>query len=78
MRDAERLNWSATRGVHEELLFENMPDDLQRDIRRHLFAFLKKVNIRVHFLQLWLSFLLSLALLKMLMAFAGEDIFEDG
>ncbi|CAN6997065.1 unnamed protein product [Brassica oleracea var. botrytis] len=45
VRDAERLNWSATRGVHEELLFENMPDDLQRDIRRHLFAFLKKVRI---------------------------------
>ncbi|CAF1704905.1 unnamed protein product [Brassica oleracea] len=45
VRDSERLNWSATRGVHEELLFENMPDDLQRDIRRHLFAFLKKVRI---------------------------------
>ncbi|KAF2614902.1 hypothetical protein F2Q70_00010102 [Brassica cretica] len=45
VRDAERLNWSATRGVHEELLFENMHDDLQRDIRRHLFAFLKKVRI---------------------------------
>ncbi|CAH8362647.1 unnamed protein product [Eruca vesicaria subsp. sativa] len=45
VRDAERLNWNATRGVNEELLFENMPDDLQRDIRRHLFAFLKKVRI---------------------------------
>ncbi|KAF3544069.1 hypothetical protein DY000_02004464 [Brassica cretica] len=45
VRDAERLNWGATRGVHEELLFENMHDDLQRDIRRHLFAFLKKVRI---------------------------------
>ncbi|KAF2614903.1 hypothetical protein F2Q70_00010101 [Brassica cretica] len=45
VRDAERLNWNATRGVNEELLFENMHDDLQRDIRRHLFAFLKKVRI---------------------------------
>ncbi|KAG2294539.1 hypothetical protein Bca52824_041208 [Brassica carinata] len=45
VREVERLNWNATRGVNEELLFENMPDDLQRDIRRHLFAFLKKVRI---------------------------------
>jgi cyclic nucleotide gated channel len=45
VREAERFNWAATRGVNEELLFENMPDDLQRDIRRHLFKFLKKVNI---------------------------------
>ncbi|KAJ4897874.1 hypothetical protein Rs2_24668 [Raphanus sativus] len=45
VRDAERLNWKATRGVNEELLFENKPDDLQRDIRRHLFAFLYEVSI---------------------------------
>ncbi|CAH8388702.1 unnamed protein product [Eruca vesicaria subsp. sativa] len=45
VREAERFNWAATRGVKEELLFENMPDDLQRDIRRHLFIFLKKVRI---------------------------------
>ncbi|CAN7112200.1 unnamed protein product [Brassica rapa subsp. narinosa] len=45
VREAERFNWAATRGVNEELLFENMPDDLQRDIRRHLFIFLKKVRI---------------------------------
>ncbi|EOA29964.1 hypothetical protein CARUB_v10013067mg [Capsella rubella] len=45
VRDAERFNWAATRGVNEELLLENMPDDLQKDIRRHLFEFLKKVNI---------------------------------
>ncbi|XP_010487666.1 PREDICTED: putative cyclic nucleotide-gated ion channel 19 [Camelina sativa] len=45
VREAERYNWAATRGVNEELLFENMPDDLQRDIRRHLFKFLKKVRI---------------------------------
>jgi len=43
VREVERYTWAATRGVNEELLFENMPDDLQRDIRRHLFKFLKKV-----------------------------------
>ncbi|KAJ0264322.1 cyclic nucleotide-gated ion channel 20 [Hirschfeldia incana] len=45
VREAERFNWAATRGVNEELLFKNMPDDLQRDIRRHLFIFLEKVRI---------------------------------
>ena len=47
MREVERFHWAARRGVDEELLFNNMPDDLQRDIRRHLFKFLNKVNIRV-------------------------------
>ncbi|KFK39097.1 hypothetical protein AALP_AA3G200700 [Arabis alpina] len=45
VREAERFNWAATRGVNEELLFENMPEDLQREIKRHLFKFLKKVRI---------------------------------
>ena len=72
VREVERLNWNATRGVNEELLFENMPDDLQRDIRRHLFAFLKKVYIRVHFLQRWLS-----SISENVNGFAGEDIFGD-
>ncbi|OMO69410.1 hypothetical protein CCACVL1_19520 [Corchorus capsularis] len=45
VREAERYNWSATRGVNEEMLFENLPEDLQRDIRRHLFKFVKKVRI---------------------------------
>ncbi|XP_010435423.1 PREDICTED: probable cyclic nucleotide-gated ion channel 20, chloroplastic isoform X2 [Camelina sativa] len=45
VREAEQFNWAATRGVNEELLFENMPDDLQTDIRRHLFQFLEKVKI---------------------------------
>ncbi|XP_013619950.1 PREDICTED: putative cyclic nucleotide-gated ion channel 19 [Brassica oleracea var. oleracea] len=45
VREAERFNWAATRGVNEELLFENMPEDLRRDIKRHLFKFLKKVRI---------------------------------
>ncbi|RDY07745.1 putative cyclic nucleotide-gated ion channel 20, chloroplastic, partial [Mucuna pruriens] len=45
VRQAERYNWAATRGVNEELLLENLPEDLQRDIRRHLFTFIKKVRI---------------------------------
>ncbi|KAI9174485.1 hypothetical protein LWI28_018100 [Acer negundo] len=45
VREAERYNWAATRGVNEGMLFENLPEDLQRDIRRHLFKFVKKVRI---------------------------------
>ncbi|GLT55903.1 hypothetical protein SLA2020_289870 [Shorea laevis] len=45
VREAERYSWAATRGVNEEILFENLPEDLQRDIRRHLFKFVKKVRI---------------------------------
>nr|KYP39022.1 hypothetical protein KK1_039695 [Cajanus cajan] len=43
VRMAERYNWAATRGVNEEMLMENLPEDLQTDIRRHLFKFVKKV-----------------------------------
>ncbi|KAF3967879.1 hypothetical protein CMV_008165 [Castanea mollissima] len=45
VRQAERYNWAATRGVNEEMLLENLPEDLQRDIRRHLCKFVKKVRI---------------------------------
>ncbi|KAL2334311.1 hypothetical protein Fmac_015524 [Flemingia macrophylla] len=45
VRQAERYNWAATRGVNEEMLLENLPEDIQRDIRRHLFTFIKKVRI---------------------------------
>ncbi|CAN6979708.1 unnamed protein product [Brassica oleracea var. botrytis] len=45
VRRNEKFNWEVTKGVNEELLFGSMPDDLQRDIRRHLFIFLKKVRI---------------------------------
>ncbi|KAK4402512.1 putative cyclic nucleotide-gated ion channel 20, chloroplastic [Sesamum angolense] len=45
VRDSERFNWAATRGVNEEMLMENLPEDLQRDIRRHLFKFVEKVRI---------------------------------
>ncbi|XP_057446733.1 probable cyclic nucleotide-gated ion channel 20, chloroplastic [Lotus japonicus] len=45
VREAERYSWAATRGVHEEMLLENLPEDLQTDIRRHLFKLVKKVRI---------------------------------
>ncbi|XP_020699379.1 probable cyclic nucleotide-gated ion channel 20, chloroplastic isoform X1 [Dendrobium catenatum] len=45
VRQAERFCWAATRGVNEEELLEKLPEDLQRDIRRHFFSFLKKVRI---------------------------------
>ncbi|KAL4578826.1 hypothetical protein LXL04_014957 [Taraxacum kok-saghyz] len=45
VRESEHYNWAATRGVNEEMLMENFPDDLQRDVRRHLFMFVKKVRI---------------------------------
>ncbi|KAH6819960.1 cyclic nucleotide-binding transporter 1 [Perilla frutescens var. hirtella] len=45
VRSSERFNWAATRGVNEDTLMENLPEDLQRDIRRHLFKLVKKVRI---------------------------------
>ncbi|XP_071722418.1 probable cyclic nucleotide-gated ion channel 20, chloroplastic [Rutidosis leptorrhynchoides] len=47
VRESERYNWAATRGVNEDILFDNLPEDLQKDIRRHLFNFVKKVQIFV-------------------------------
>lgn len=48
VREAERYSWAATRGVNEEILLENLPEDLQRQIRHHLFNFVKKVRCKVH------------------------------
>ncbi|MBA0559281.1 hypothetical protein Golob_016250 [Gossypium lobatum] len=48
VREAERYNWAATRGVNEEMLTENLPEDLQREIRRHLFKFVKKVSLKTN------------------------------
>ncbi|XP_057812390.1 probable cyclic nucleotide-gated ion channel 20, chloroplastic [Salvia miltiorrhiza] len=45
VRDSERFTWAATRGVNEETLMENLPEDLQQDIRRHLFKFANNVRI---------------------------------
>ncbi|XP_068307011.1 probable cyclic nucleotide-gated ion channel 20, chloroplastic isoform X2 [Pyrus communis] len=45
VREAERYTWAATRGVNEEMLLGFLPEDLQTDIRRHLFKFIKKVRI---------------------------------
>ncbi|XP_057247070.1 probable cyclic nucleotide-gated ion channel 20, chloroplastic isoform X2 [Beta vulgaris subsp. vulgaris] len=43
--EAERYSWAATRGINEEMLMEILPEDLQREIRRHLFKFVEKVRI---------------------------------
>uniref|UniRef100_A0A0E0HMJ9 Cyclic nucleotide-binding domain-containing protein n=1 Tax=Oryza nivara TaxID=4536 RepID=A0A0E0HMJ9_ORYNI len=45
VRSAERFSWVATRGVNEEELLSNLPEDIQRGIRRHFFGFLKKVRL---------------------------------
>ncbi|KAL5200562.1 hypothetical protein ABZP36_021765 [Zizania latifolia] len=45
VRRAERFSWVATKGVNEEELLSNLPEDIQRDIRRHFFGFLKKVRL---------------------------------
>ncbi|XP_043715932.1 probable cyclic nucleotide-gated ion channel 20, chloroplastic [Telopea speciosissima] len=45
VRQSERFNWAATQGVNEEALLQNLPEHLQREIRHHLFKFLKKVRI---------------------------------
>ncbi|XP_010247506.1 PREDICTED: probable cyclic nucleotide-gated ion channel 20, chloroplastic [Nelumbo nucifera] len=45
VRQSERFNWAATQGVKEEMVLQNLPEDLQRDIRRHLFKFLENVRI---------------------------------
>ncbi|KAJ1698707.1 hypothetical protein LUZ63_007219 [Rhynchospora breviuscula] len=43
VRLAERFLWAANRGVNEEELMSKLPEDIQRDIRRHFFKFLNKV-----------------------------------
>ncbi|MFS7931024.1 putative cyclic nucleotide-binding domain, rmlC-like jelly roll, double-stranded RNA-binding protein [Helianthus anomalus] len=48
VRDSERYHWAATQGVNEEVLMENLPEDLQRDIRRHLFKFVKKASFKYY------------------------------
>ncbi|XP_077245762.1 putative cyclic nucleotide-gated ion channel 20, chloroplastic isoform X2 [Tasmannia lanceolata] len=45
VRQSDRFNWATTRGVNEERLLENMSEGLQREIRLHLFKFVKKVRI---------------------------------
>ncbi|WOH16043.1 hypothetical protein DCAR_0935592 [Daucus carota subsp. sativus] len=45
VRESERYHYAATRGINEPTLLENLPEHLQRDIRRHLFKFVKKLPI---------------------------------
>ncbi|KAK1352028.1 putative potassium channel, voltage-dependent, ERG [Heracleum sosnowskyi] len=42
VRESEQYNWLTSRGVDELMLLKNLPEDLQRDIRRHLIKFDKK------------------------------------
>ncbi|KEH26828.1 cyclic nucleotide gated channel protein [Medicago truncatula] len=44
VRQAEQYSWAATRGVSEKMVLENLPEDLQTDIRRHLFKFVKNIR----------------------------------
>jgi hypothetical protein len=41
--------WAATTGVNKETLLVNFSEDLQIDIRRHLFNFIKKVCNKIYF-----------------------------
>ncbi|KAM1238853.1 hypothetical protein TB2_039483 [Malus domestica] len=45
VREAERYTYAATRGVNEEMLLGILPENIQINIRRHLFKFIKKVRI---------------------------------
>ncbi|KAJ7566890.1 hypothetical protein O6H91_02G123300 [Diphasiastrum complanatum] len=46
VRQAGRFNWAATRGVNEEELLNQLPEDLHKQIRRNLcFELVKKVHI---------------------------------
>ncbi|CAA7395661.1 unnamed protein product [Spirodela intermedia] len=45
VKQSERFCWASTRGVNEEELLKSLPENLQCDIRRHLFGFLEKVSI---------------------------------
>ncbi|KAL5721720.1 hypothetical protein ACHQM5_005328 [Ranunculus cassubicifolius] len=43
VRRSERFHWAATCGVNEEVQLDKLPEDLQREIRRHLFNFIKNI-----------------------------------
>lgn len=45
VRESEQYNWSVNRGLNDLMLFKNLPEDLQIDIRRHLFNFVEKIPI---------------------------------
>lgn len=45
IRRHEQYKWQETRGVEEDLLLQDLPRDLRRDLKRHLcWSFLKKVS----------------------------------
>ncbi|WOH10528.1 hypothetical protein DCAR_0729997 [Daucus carota subsp. sativus] len=43
--DSERYEWTVTRGLNESMLMENLPEVLQKNIRRHRFEFVRKSPI---------------------------------
>ncbi|KAL8530087.1 hypothetical protein ACS0TY_007251 [Phlomoides rotata] len=46
VRNCERFNnWATTSVVNEKDLMENLPEDLQQQIRRHLFKYVERVHI---------------------------------
>ncbi|KAL6552837.1 hypothetical protein OROHE_008201 [Orobanche hederae] len=45
---SEQFTWATTRGINEETLMEKFPEDLQREIKLHLFKLVKKVRIFQH------------------------------
>ncbi|KAJ7567687.1 hypothetical protein O6H91_01G002200 [Diphasiastrum complanatum] len=46
VRQAGRFHWAANRGVNEESILNNLPEDLHKEIRRYLFFdLIKKVHI---------------------------------
>lgn len=47
VRESERYNWAATRGINELILLENLSEDLQRDIRRYIFRFIRNIPVFV-------------------------------
>ncbi|KAK1387790.1 hypothetical protein POM88_015968 [Heracleum sosnowskyi] len=45
IRESERYNWAVNKGLDELKLLENLPEDLQRDIHRHLFTMVERFPI---------------------------------
>ncbi|KAK9902899.1 hypothetical protein M0R45_001414 [Rubus argutus] len=45
VRRAELFRWTATQGIDEEQIIQNLPEHVQRSIRHFLFEFIKKVRI---------------------------------
>ncbi|KAG6538445.1 hypothetical protein ZIOFF_003567 [Zingiber officinale] len=85
VRQAERFTWAATRGINEEQLLENLPEDIQREIHRHFFGFLNKENEERDLFQVRIFSLMDEPMLdaiykklKQKVYIKGSDIFYKG